>query len=201
MSATTNEGAQGKNGERKNQLTETYLRTYPHLVSFCSTCYPFNEATFSQAVLMTYGWMPTSFKLKASLEESIIATNSLLEIKTADINLLESARKTINNSVVGLSKLLHFCQPDVWPIWDSVIASRVNCGSESSDSMKYAYQYNNSRAYSRYFQHVHDLIKSEQIDVHRNYAQQKIPYSVSDVRAIEFYLFDENTEKKAVIEL
>jgi hypothetical protein len=44
---------------RAKKLQDSYIATYPHLVSFCSTNKPFTIETLYQAILMTYGWMPT----------------------------------------------------------------------------------------------------------------------------------------------
>lgn len=36
---------------------------------------------------------------------------------------LHILKKVVNNSIVGVSKLLHFISPEVYTIWDSRVAS------------------------------------------------------------------------------
>ncbi len=108
-------------------IEDSYLATYRPLVSFCSKNNPFTTETLFQAMLMTYGWMPTTYKLKGGdVEQSLSAINRLVANPALDVNLVEAARKAVNNSVVGLSKLLHFSLPDIWPIWDSRIAKKIS---------------------------------------------------------------------------
>lgn len=168
------------------KLEDTYIKTYQSLVSFCSMQYPFNEKTFLQASLMTYGWMPTTFKIKGDINKSILAVNRLIEKEEPDPDLMAVAQKTINNSIVGLSKLLHFAKPAVFPIWDSRIAS-------IQFDIKHQYAYNKPQPYKMYFELIHNAIASSDIVTEiRNYAKERIPYQVTDVRAVEFYIFSGN---------
>lgn len=164
-------------------MNDTYIQTYPHLVAFCSEHHPFNEEAFLQATLMVYGWMPTSLKLKGNLQKSISATNRLLELEKPDHNLLLVAHETINNSIVGISKLLHFSKPTVFPIWDSKIAKQ-------QFNIKHQCAYNKPQPYAEYFQLVHKTINSPKIMKIREYAKRNIPYQVTDVRAVEYYIFN-----------
>ena len=164
-------------------MNNTYIQTYPHLVTFCSSRHPFNEESFLQAALMVYGWMPTSLKLKGNLEKSISATNCLLKLKKPESHLLTVAHESINNSIVGLSKLLHFSEPTIFPIWDSKIA-------ELQFNIKYQYAYNKPQPYIEYFNLVHKTINSSAINEIRKFAHRNIPYQVTDVRAVEYFIFN-----------
>jgi hypothetical protein len=84
-------------------------------------------------VHIVYGWMPTILDplgVSKAVDEN---ANRLLEVLNAarsakeprltddDLGLL---RGFANNSTVGASKLLHFLNPCVYPIWDSRVANR-----------------------------------------------------------------------------
>lgn len=166
-------------------MNDTYLETYPYLVSFCSSQLPFNKQSFLQASLMVYGWMPTSLKLKGNIDASVSAINALLKEERPTEDLLTTAHQSINNSIIGLSKLLHFSKPEVFPIWDSKIAER-------QFGMKHQYAYNKPIPYADYFVLVHKTISSDRIFEIRNFAEKNIPYHVSDVRAVEYYIFNGN---------
>lgn len=163
-------------------IEDSYLATYRPLVSFCSKNKPFTAESLFQAMLMTYGWMPTTYKLKGDVEQSLTAINRLIANPALDVNLIEAARKAVNNSVVGLSKLLHFSLPDVWPIWDSRIA-------ENLYGIMYSSGVNRPARYVDYVQQVKAFLDSEYLPKMKTYAADNISYPVSDVRAVEYYLF------------
>jgi hypothetical protein len=56
------------------------------------------------------------------------------------------ALRTLNNSVVGTSKLLHFVRPDLFPIWDSRIAKLFGFRND---------RHNTPAAYLGYFELIH----------------------------------------------
>lgn len=73
-----------------------------------------------------YGWMPTILKLNLDdLESTLKILNSAKLGKQLDVDELEVLKKCINNSVVGLSKLLHFVNPSNYAIWDSWIVKYI----------------------------------------------------------------------------
>lgn len=67
----------------------------------------------------TYGWMPTIFKFKNfELYEIVLILNKARNIELLNESELDIIRKCLNNSLVGTSKLLHFINPNKYPIWD-----------------------------------------------------------------------------------
>ena len=78
---------------------------------------------------IVYGWMPTIPKLRRpaglnAVDQAKVVTllndarRRLLTV--AELSFLKTS--FINNSMVGLSKLLHFLAPDRYAIWDSRVA-------------------------------------------------------------------------------
>lgn len=67
---------------------------------------------------MVYGWMPTMLRLKGP-KEPVLELAYVARFGAVDLVLLESCARTLNNSLVGTTKLLHFIAPDIYPIWDS----------------------------------------------------------------------------------
>lgn len=88
--------------------------------------------TWDSAVVglhIVYGWMPTipdlgrPADLNAAEQQAVVtllnaARQRLLSV--AEMELLK--QRLINNSTVGLSKLLHFLAPERYVIWDSRVA-------------------------------------------------------------------------------
>ena len=83
-----------------------------------------------------YGWMPTVLKVKEDWEQSarqlgqlVVDLRTRAQPKEENFRVLARAAESgalfsVNRSVVGTSKLLHFANPDFCPIWDKVIATR-----------------------------------------------------------------------------
>ena len=73
--------------------------------------------------MVVYGWMPTILG-KSVWDESIF---ELLNRKSGEFT--EKEMKTlfgfVNDSYIGLSKLLHFTDPGHWAIWDSNVYAAI----------------------------------------------------------------------------
>ena len=70
----------------------------------------------------TYGWMPTILTLDASrINKSIDVLNKAKSNQPVNNDECLELVKCVNNSIVGVSKLLHFIQPTQYPIFDSRI--------------------------------------------------------------------------------
>jgi len=78
---------------------------------------------FWKIVAYTYSWMPTIPVVKAHLiKDSDALLHRLQELKRGDLShlqkLFQQLIPVINNSLVGISKVLHFIAPDRVPIID-----------------------------------------------------------------------------------
>lgn len=75
--------------------------------------------------------MPTILNLKkyendtdsseVNLEDEVVLINKAKKGESLDEKELDLLKRRINNSMVGLSKLLHFINPEQYAIWDSKI--------------------------------------------------------------------------------
>lgn len=99
-----------------------YLKTYNHFIKYFKNKKKITEHDFIIGIHAIYGWMPTILK-KLDLEDidnTLIILNNVKNSKTIlskeDLLLL---KLRINNSMVGVSKLLHFINPEKYAIWDS----------------------------------------------------------------------------------
>ena len=80
-----------------------------------------------------------------------------------------------------MSKVLHFINPEFFPIWDSRVARHFR--------LKYAYQINNRHHFLEYLTFVEENRKSDAVKRVQEAFVKEAGYSVSDVRACEFILF------------
>ncbi|WP_371804473.1 hypothetical protein [Candidatus Lokiarchaeum ossiferum] len=108
--------------KKKNNYPYNYYHSYPHFLRYFSDLREISIHNFYISTNFIYGWMPT------------ILSYSILEIpKTVELlNLVKHGVplspdqigiivRTIHNSLVGTSKLLHFINPTQYAMWDSNI--------------------------------------------------------------------------------
>lgn len=163
-----------------------YIESYPKLLRAVSVlAREPSEETACGVAYLAYGWMPTTLK---SVDFGNVAGGGAGLMRLAvDSSTAGDAANTldavgdaspINNSWVGLSKFLHFINPQVFPIWDSKIAKQFG--------YSYPVQYNRSDVYRAYLGFIHACSGS---DFAYRIKNMHTAYEISDVRAVECGLF------------
>lgn len=110
--------------ETKVNKLNSYIYSYLFILDFFRSKSVLEVSDIVCGLNMIYGWMPTSLNIDVIKfkENEIYVIEIFNKIKSGsclcedDINLLVSVS---NNSLVGVSKLLHFVSPNCYPIWDS----------------------------------------------------------------------------------
>ena len=132
---------------------------------------------------MAYGWMPTilSYDSSSFYNQKIAKSLEISNIEEAK-NFIDSfERSPVNNSWVGLSKTLHFINPNIFPIWDSRVA--LHFGVSNS------YQMAKKQNYLRYLEFVHANLDLPEVTVVRMKIRTQYRYEMTPVRLIEYALF------------
>jgi len=115
----------------------TYLRTYRTLVDLAATLVDSPHQRFLQVATAAYGWMPRIVRMDPDyLDRAVEAFTEASRASRADIR--ESTIEAVSDclhSVVGASKVLHFANPDVYPIWDSKVQRVWRQSEPSQDYM------------------------------------------------------------------
>ena len=173
----------------------TYLSTYPDIMSLAQQLNTNSERQFRQLALMVYGWMPRVLRINPSHSHN--AALAMTNARNTSIDNYKSVNiQDISNSLhslVGASKLLHFINPDVFPIWDSKI--QAFCGRSNSNNAM-----GNISNYYKYVDEVHSIIADPAFPAfYENYItesnnrliQSNInQYQVSPIRAVEASAFE-----------
>lgn len=175
------------------------------------------------ALFMVYGWMPTTMRLNSGeepdpekLKQVWAFLSELSEKEVTDIlstldrkrDDLETLKKMMGDSIVGLSKFMHFFNPSVFPIYDSNIALVLNLNFKAVS---------NYIAYTKSFHAVLERlglsgVKCLNADCCPEDLKGKLPeeikeferkfhYNMTPVRAMEFILFQKGREEKKKIQL
>jgi hypothetical protein len=163
--------------------SEQYLRTYPELLrSTTILAKEMGEDALPAIAHMAYGWMPTILKKFSDSQSDIVGPATECRSFEEASRLIQSLDDSpINNSWVGMSKVLHFINPEFFPIWDSRVAQHFG--------LKYDYQINNRNHFLEYLTFVEENRKSDAVKRVQGAFVKEAGYSVSDVRACEFILF------------
>ena len=163
--------------------SEQYLRTYPALIkSTAILAKEMGEDALPTIAHMAYGWMPTILKKFSDSQPGIVGPATECRSFEEASGLIQSLDDSpVNNSWVGMSKVLHFMNPKFFPIWDSRVAQHFG--------LKYDYQINNRNHFLEYLTFVEENRKSDAVKRVQEAFVKEAGYSVSDVRACEFILF------------
>ncbi|MBT9291837.1 hypothetical protein [Prosthecodimorpha staleyi] len=140
----------------------------------------------------SYGWMPTVLKLRQDWEQSARELGQLVtslricaRSKEEIFRILTHAGErgtllSVNRSVVGTSKLLHFANPDLCPIWDKIIATRFGYSASGQS-------HNSPAAYLSYSRAIHAWLDGHPSEIGRLAALAG--EDVGPLRRVEFALF------------
>ena len=109
--------------------SDAYSMAYPAVRSHFMCI---NNLDWDAAVIglhLVYGWMPTIPRLSKIMrwedkqkQQLLSCLNDARNGKVPDVHHLHTLKSFCNNSLVGGSKLLHFLNPERFPIWDSRVA-------------------------------------------------------------------------------
>ncbi|WP_416397409.1 hypothetical protein [Allohahella sp. A8] len=179
-----------------NTRQTTYLRTYPALLGLARNQESSPEDRFLQLVTATYGWMPRIVRInQVHLSSAIQALEEARLAQGTDFD--ESLVKKISKclySVVGASKVLHFTNPQVFPIWDSKVE-----GVWTGRKTLYPYM-SKPESYLMYAKEVHELCEQKEFpDFFSKFNtayQLRLNacgiscYEISHIRAIEAAAFE-----------
>ncbi|MES2466358.1 MAG: hypothetical protein V4675_03565 [Verrucomicrobiota bacterium] len=165
---------------------DTYIRVYPSFIRYFSLLDKITANDFVIAANFVYGWMPTILDLSGTDDDWSKAANILT---LAKINRLRSHSELkflaglVNNSIVGVSKILHFLNPSEHAIWDSRVYRYL------MNSTGHHYQVNSARNYLRYQEICDEMSHWPEVTAVTAAISAKTGYQITPLRAIEITMF------------
>jgi len=173
--------------ERDND-EDSYNKSYYHFVKYFEGKDEITEHDLVVGSNFTYGWMPTILNFKSDEFSSAISIlNQAKGSERISDEQLYTLKKLINNSLVGVSKLLHFINPNVYAIWDSRV-----CNFLTGKAHKYKVET------PHLFWSYLDLCKRVSVDpafesIHERY-KEKVGFEITPMRTIEQIMFINSNE-------
>lgn len=168
--------------ERVNS-TETYHKSYYFFIEYFAEKNELKEQDLVIGSNFVYGWMPTILNFKSiDFQLAVEIINKAKKSKPLSLDDIGKLKCLINNSLVGVSKLLHFINPDVYAIWDSRVCNFLTGNS-------YSQKVENIPRYLEYLDLCNRIAKDANFeDIHRNFIK-KVGYKVSKLRTVEQIMF------------
>ena len=162
-----------------------YIRVYPSFVGFFRGREKLTASDFVIAANFTYGWMPTILKLcgtdvdwKKAAE--LLTSAKSTRMKSGEIKFLKGL---VNRSLVGVSKILHFVNPNEHAIWDSRVY-RYLTGEEP-----YYHRVSDVEKFLRYLEICDEIAGWPDLPVEIERLSRKIGQDLKPFRAIELTMY------------
>jgi len=168
---------------KKVDPNDTYHKAYFHFVNYFTGKSTLSEHDLIIGASFTYAWMPTIMHFKSDTFESAVGIlNKAKKSERISSEELLILKSLINNSLVGVSKLLHFINPEIYAIWDSKVC---NCLTGKS----YKQKVESIDQYWCYLDLCVRVIKNPQFaKIHDDFVK-RIGYQISPMRTVEQILF------------
>ena len=146
-----------KNSEDFKPLSgDVYVQTYKEFLSYFNDLKDINKHNLVIGAHFVYGWMPTVLNLNIKNEKEVLDILNKVKkgvlINEADVEIL---KRSINNSVVGVSKLLHFICPQKYAIWDSRVYKYIY-GKNSQHKIQ------QPKLYLEYLSAIEEIVKNKE---------------------------------------
>ena len=184
-------------------LMKSYIASYDYLCGFVQRArFAENPELVVVSLHMVYGWMPTVLDLlKHDKGADSLSPDKLREIG----QILDRAKKAesfkeiftsgdfsklkafINNSVVGASKILHFCNPDVFAIFDSKICNVLYYPDSPT---KRSHNKPTIKEYLTYLEEIHRLVENMKSSELSGIFSPDYESRISLVRQVESKIFE-----------
>jgi hypothetical protein len=133
--------------------------------------------------------MPTIIHLDIKdIDQILLLLNAVKSGQILNRKEIQKLKSCINNSLVGLSKLLHFINPIDYAIWDRRIFKYITDKNSQ-------YGIDKAENYLAYLESLKNIIAHKDYgDLHK-LIENKFDYTISPMRAIEILMFETDRQK------
>lgn len=162
----------------------SYVKTYTEFIKYLEDIDKINEHHLTISSHFVYGWMPTIINFKIQDRDKTLRLLNKAKVgNDLSIDELNYLKIGINNSLVGLSKLLHFINPNKYAIWDRRIFRFVT-GKKSQ------YGICDPKHYLNYLSIIHKISQNKGYSKLHQQIEQNFDYPLFSTRAIEIVIFE-----------
>jgi len=171
--------------ERDVQLEpgDTYLLSYPEFVAYFANLDAVTRHNLIIAANFVYGWMPRTLRFRSQdFDLAVTILNAAKSGSTIGERELSLLKDLIDNSMVAVSKLLHFVRPDLYVIWDRRVYTYVH-GKYSQQQIQ------KPGNYFAFRDNCREITQDARFKPVHASMNRKIGYEVSPLRALELVMY------------
>jgi hypothetical protein len=165
------------------QPDDSYLQSYAEFVAYFAGLEEITRHNLIIAANFVYGWIPSILVFKSQdFDLAVAVLNAVKRGRMISEQELLVLRNLIDNSMVAVSKLLHFVRPDLYVIWDRRVYTYVN-GHYSQ------YQIQKPGNYLALLDNCREIAHDRSFTPAHASMNRKIGYKVSPYRAMELVMY------------
>lgn len=175
---------------------DSYIEVYPVFIEYFKSIPMIEKHHLFISSHFVYGWMPTIIHLDTDpslISQVLFYLNAAKSGHILNSEELEIVQSCINNSMVGLSKLLHFINPRNYAIWDSRIIKYLT-------GNKYQYGIDKPENYLVYLQKLTEIAQHNNYTDLHSMIEGQLKYKITPMRAIELLMFQSDRNKYKQVE-
>ena len=162
----------------------SYIETYPEFLKYFDSINLIEKHHLIISSHFVYGWMPTIIHINTKEIDKVLSLlNAVKAGHSLELEELEILKSCINNSMVGLSKLLHFINPEEYAIWDSRIYRYIT-------GKKTQYGIDKTVNYSEYLTRIREISNHQDYPALHLMIEKHFSYPLTSMRAIEILIFE-----------
>ena len=164
--------------------TESFMLSYGHFVRFFQQRISLTLSDFVIGAHFTYGWMPTILDFRQiELQTCLSILNKVHSHQAILDSEILTLASVVNGSLVGVSKLLHFINPNQYAIWDSNVCEYLNSRTRSK------WKVGELESYLNYQKLLLSLQGHSVMTELRKTVGHRFDGEVSDLRILEIVMF------------
>jgi len=172
---------------------DSYIESYPEFLRYFENISLIEKHHLIISSHFVYGWMPTILNLETKeIDRALFLLNAVKAGYLLDLEEIKTLKKCINNSLVGLSKLLHYINPGNYAIWDSRIF-RYLTGKKS------AYGIDQPELYLQYLLGLNEICENKNYVELHSMIERKFDYQLTPMRAIEILMFETDRVRQSYL--
>ena len=120
------------------------------------------------------------------------AKSGQLPLTKEDLDIL---KETLDHSLIGVSKLLHFINPEAFAIWDSKVYNYL-MGLPEKEKVSH-YKTEKAESYLDYLDFCKELTQREEYEEIHNHICKEVEYPMSKFRTAELIMFSTKNDTKS----
>mgnify|MGYP001156623205 CR=1 FL=1 len=183
--------------KKKDNEINSYYISYPEFLEYFKNTTEIKKHNLIIGINFVYGWMPRGLRFHSENFDEVLkilnkAKSGQLPLTKEDLDIL---KETLDHSLIGVSKLLHFINPEAFAIWDSKVYNYL-MGLPEKKKVSH-YKTEKAESYLDYLDFCKELTQREEYEEIHNHICKEVEYPMSKFRTAELIMFSTKNDTKS----